>query len=91
MAFSATIRNVTYNGAGSTTISGEWSGAAGDAAGSMMVGGIVTQAEFQGYDADNFCQIRPRVSSSVASGITTLTIENQEPVTTGYFTIQKLG
>lgn len=91
MAFSATVRGVTYNGAGATTVFGEWSGAAGDAAGTMTVSGVVTQADFQGYDADNFCQIKPRVSSSVASGITTLTIENQEGVTTGYFTIHKLG
>lgn len=91
MAFSATVRNVAYNGAGNTTISGEWSGAAGDAAGSMQVGGVVVRAVFQGYDNDNFCQIIPRVSSSVSGGITTLLINNQEDVTTGYFTIDKLG
>ena len=91
MAFSATIRNVQYLGPGRKSFSGEWAGLAGDAAGSMQFGGIVTQAYFQGYDADNFCQIIPRVSSSVASGITTLTINNQEPVTTGYFTVETLG
>ena len=91
MAFSATIRNVQYCGPGKTIVSGDWSGLAGDAAGTMTLSGIVQRATFQGFDADNFCQILPRVSTSVASGITTITIENQEPVTTGYFTIEKLG
>ena len=91
MAFAATIRNVQYNGPGRTSISGDWSGASGDAAGTMTFSGIVLNADFRGFDADNYCQIVPRVSSSVASGITTLTIENQETVTTGYFVVDKLG
>ena len=91
MAFSATVRSLEYNGPGRTTISGDWSGASGDAAGTLQVAGVVTNAVFQGYDADNFCQILPRVSSSFASGITTLTIENQETVTTGYFTVSRLS
>lgn len=91
MAFSATIRNLAYHGAGSSTVSGEWTGAAGDAAGTMTIGGIVTRAVFQGYNSGSTCEIIPRVSSSVASGITTLTIENQDNITTGYFEISKLG
>lgn len=91
MAFSATPRNVAYHGAGSSTISGDWTGAAGDAAGTMSVGGVVTRAIFQGYNTGSTCEIIPRVSSSYASGITTLTIENQDNITTGYWEISKLG
>lgn len=91
MAFSATVRNTQYLGAGLTCLSGDWSGSAGDAAGSMSVGGVVTQAVFQKFTADNTFEIIPKVTSSVAAGITTLTIENQDNVTTGYFKIEKFG
>lgn len=91
MAFSATVRNTQYWGPGRTSYSGDWSGAAGDAAGSMSVGGVVIQAIFQKMNNDGTYEIIPRVSSSISGGITTLTIENQDNVTTGYFTIDKLG
>lgn len=91
MAFSATVYNTQYIGAGKSQLSGSWSGSAGDAAGSMAVGGIVLDARFCKFDSDNTYQILPRPSVSVASGISTLTINNQDNVTTGYFTIDKLG
>lgn len=91
MAFSATVRNVQYVGPGKTQITGDWAGASGDTAGSMTVGGLVTQANFYSYNTGQGWQIIPRVTSSVASGITTLTINNQDDVTSGYFEIQKLG
>jgi hypothetical protein len=91
MPFSSTFRNMSYNGAGATTVSGEWTGVAGDAAGSMTVSGIVTRAIFQGFNTGATCEIVPRVSSSVSGAITTLTIENQDNVTTGYFVIDKIG
>lgn len=91
MAFSATVRNVQYPGPGRTTLSGDWSGSAGDSAGSMTVAGIVTKADFMKFDSDNTFQGLARVSSSVSSGITTLTVNNQDVVVTGYFTIEKLG
>lgn len=91
MAFSATIRNVQYMGAGKTHLSGTWSGSSGDAAGSLSIAGIVTKANFYKFDSDNSWQMIPRVSSSVSSGITTLTINNQDDVVTGYFEIDKLG
>lgn len=91
MAFTATVRNMQYSGPGKTKISGDWTGASGDAAGSMTVGGIVTQANFYSYNSTNTWQIIPRVTSSVSSGITTLTINNQDDVTSGYFEIEKLG
>lgn len=91
MAFSATVRNVQYVGPGKTTLTGEWSGAAGDSAGSFPVAGIVTKADFIKFDSDNTFQGQVRVTSSVSSGITTLLVNNQDNVTTGYFTIEKLG
>lgn len=91
MPFSATIYNTQYLGPGKTHLSGIWSGLAGDAAGSMTVAGSVVKANFYKFDNDNTWQIMPRVSSSVTSGITTLTINNQDNVVTGYFEIDKLG
>jgi hypothetical protein len=57
----------------------------------MTVGGIVTKANFYKFDSDSTWQMIPRVSSSVSSGITTLTINNQDDVVSGYFEIDKLG
>lgn len=91
MAFSATVYNTAYLGPSRTVLSGIWSGLAGDAAGSMAVGGIVTSARFDKFDADNTFQGVARVSSSVTSGITTLTVNNQDNVVSGYFTIEKFG
>jgi len=91
MAFSATINNIQYMGAGLTKLTGSWSGSAGDAAGSLAIGGTVVKANFYKFDNDNTWQVVPRVSSSVSSGITTLTINNQDNVATGYFEIEKLG
>lgn len=91
MAFSATIQNVQYLGPGLSKLSGTWSGAAGDTAGSMSIAGTVIKADFQKFDSDNTYQGLARCSSSVASGITTLTVNNQDNVATGYFTIEKLG
>lgn len=91
MAFTATVFNTAYLGPSKTILSGIWSGLAGDSAGSMSIGGVVTAARFDKFDADNTYQGIARVSSSVASGITTLTVNNQDNVVTGYFTIEKLG
>lgn len=91
MAFAATVYNTLYMGPGRTQLSGTWSGTAGDTAGSMTIGGIVLSAVFNKFDADNTFGNPVRCSSSVSSGITTLTVNNQDNVTTGYFTIDKLG
>lgn len=91
MAFAATIRNTQYSGAGQTTLTGDWSGLAGDTAGSFAVAGVVTKADFMKFDSDQTFQGVARVSSAVSNGITTLTINNQDNVTTGYFRIEKLG
>lgn len=91
MAFSATVYNTQYFGAARSSVSGSWSGLAGDAAGTMSVGGIVTKADFMKFDADNTFQGLARVTSTLSGNTTTLTINNQDNVTTGYFTIDKLG
>jgi hypothetical protein len=91
MAFSATVYNTVYYGPCRSSLSGTWSGLAGDAAGTMSVGGVVTKANFYKFDNDNSWQIIPRVTSSIISGITTLTINNQDNVVNGYFEIDKLG
>lgn len=91
MAFSATIQNIQYIGPGQTTLTGIWTGSAGDAAGSMSVSGTVTQAHFQAFDVDNTYQILPRTTTSQTNGITTVTINNQDDVGNGYFQITKLG
>lgn len=91
MAFSATVRNIQYWGPGRTSMSGDWSGNAGDAAGTMTIAGVVIQAIFQKFTSDNTFEIIPKVTTSISSGISTVTIENQDNVTTGYFEISKLG
>lgn len=91
MAFSATIQNMQYLGPGRTSLSGSWSGLAGDTAGSMAIAGNVIKANFYKFDNDQSWQMIPRVSTSVSGGISTLTINNQDNVVTGYFEIDKLG
>lgn len=92
MAFSATVRGRSFNGPAASTVWGTWTGATGDAAGTLAISGIVTRAIFQKFDAlDNTYEIIPRIERSTSSGITTLTIENQDTVTDGFFTIEVLG
>lgn len=81
-------------GAGSMQITGTWTGSAGDAAGLMTVSGSVNAAMFQKFDAlDNTYQIIPRIETSFNSGtnLTTITVENQDNVTSGRFLIDKTG
>lgn len=91
MAFSATIQNIQYMGPGSKQFTGIWSGASGDAAGTMSVAGTVYQTDFDNYDSTNSYQVRPRCTVSTSSGISTLTINNQADVTNGVFVISVLG
>jgi hypothetical protein len=92
MAFSATVRGQTYNGPFHRTIWGEWTGSAGDAAGSFVVAGNVFRADFVKYDPlDQTTQIHARVGISQTGAISTLTIENQDTVTAGHFFIDVLG
>lgn len=67
---------------------GDWSGSYGDAAGTLAVsGGYVVGALFFSFDNDNTTQIFPKVSQSTSGNVTTLTIQNQDAVTTGRFAI----
>ena len=91
MAFSSTVTNIQYVGPGKRQLSGTWSGNAGDAVGTMTVSGTVIRSDFSKFDVDNTYQGLARCSSSVSSGITTLTINNQDNVVTGYFTLDVLG
>ena len=91
MAFSATVNNVQYIGPGKRQLSGTWSGLAGDAAGTMTVSGTVIDAKFKKFDADNTFGEPIRCSSSITSGITTLTVNNQDNVVNGQFTLDILG
>jgi hypothetical protein len=91
MAFSTTVTNIQYQGPGKRQISGTWSGVPGDAAGTMTVSGTVQSARFEKLDADNSSQGFARCSSSVTSGITTLTVNNQDNVVNGVFTLDVLG
>lgn len=94
MAFSATVRGVRYLGVSGVQVFGDWTGSAGDTAGTMTVSGQVQQAVFQKFDSiDNTYQILPRIETSFSSttGLTTITVENQDTVTTGKFLIDKLS
>ena len=91
MAFSSTINNVQYIGPGKRQLSGTWSGLYGDAAGTMTVSGTVIASRFDKYDSDLTYQGPARCSTSVTSGITTLTINNQDNVVNGQFTLDILG
>lgn len=92
MALSTTIRGQGYMGS-LRFVYGDWTGSAGDAAGTLALGGgYPVMAIFQKFDAlDNTFEIIPRVEVSVSSGITTFTIENQDNVTTGRFFIVHSG
>jgi len=92
MAFSTTIQTQVYMGPIIRKVFGTWTGSAGDAAGTMTVAGTVRQATFQKIDAlDGTYQILPRVEVSTTSGISTITVENQDNVTNGVFELTVLG
>lgn len=90
MAFSTTVKgSIPLGGsAGLKLTFGEWSGSAGDTAGTIVVGGsYVIGAFFFKFDNDATDQVFPKVSTSVSGFTTTLTIQNQDNVTTGKFIV----
>lgn len=92
MAFSATVRGSAPLFPGFNITYGDWSGNAGDAAGTLTVaGGRVWGAMFWKQDGDNTSQIFPRVDTSISSGIATLTVQNQDNVVTGTFVVFNSG
>lgn len=90
MAFSATIRGQGYNGQ-LRTYYGQWSGSAGDAAGTISVGGYyLGSLWFRNDSSQPTSQIFPKVEwDQNVPG--TLTIENQDNVTNGGFIIFTIG
>ena len=91
MAFSSTVNNIQYYGPSRRLISGTWTGSAGDASGTMTVSGNVVSALFEKFDADNTWGTVVRCSTSTTSGITTLTVQNQDNVVNGQFKLEVLG
>lgn len=88
MAFSTSTITSTPVAAGLRIITGLWSGAAGDAAGSFTFGGAMIGSLWFDNDANSQSnQIFPAVSSSTTGNITTLTVQNQDNVTNGTFVI----
>ena len=91
MAFSATVRGTSYLGPALRCTWGDWSGVAGGAAGSVTVPGRVQACIFQKYDADDTSEILTRVTVSQSGFVSTITVENQDDVTTGRFIVFSLG
>lgn len=89
MAF--TTSNVkTDTSGGNLVLLGEWSGAAGDASGTITLkGGRVYSALFQDQDSDFGDRPTP-VDVSVSTGTITVTVHNHNDVTNGRFKIEYL-
>ena len=89
MAFSYAITQSVPLAAGARMIIGTWTGSLGDAAGTIAIAGApMGPSVFQKLDSkDNTYEIIARVGASTTSGITTYTIENQDVVTNGYFSV----
>lgn len=96
MAFSATVRGAGPIGAGPMrVVYGDWSGAAGDAAGTITIGGRYCGSLWFKADTttanQQTSQIFPDVEWDGLASPGTLTVENQDNVTTGTFIIFSLG
>lgn len=96
MAFSATVRGKSYMGGngGLNVIYGDFSGAAGDAAGTLSIGGRYIGSLWFKNDSTTVNasteQIFPAVNwDGLIPG--TLTVQNQDNVTTGSFLVFTLG
>ena len=89
MAFATTNVKVGTLGGPFKVYAGDWSGSAGDASGSITLGGgRVYQAHFENQDASpDSPKERPLVDVSVSSGVITLTVHNHMDVTLGRFLI----
>lgn len=96
MAFSATIRGASNFGGqgGLRVIHGDWSGAAGDAAGTITIGGRFVGSLWFKNDTtavnQNSQQVFPAVNwDGNVPGV--LTVQNQDNVTSGSFLVFSLG
>lgn len=90
MAFATTNVQVAPVGNG-WRLTGEWTGAVGDAAGTVSVGGArVTAIAFNIQDATSQ-EDRPvptSVSTDSTTGLSTVTVYNSQAVATGRFSIE---
>lgn len=87
MPFAATVRHTGVEG-DFRYVSGDWTGAVGDADGTFAVAtGYPVSVDFWNADAENSRE-KPLVDFSTTSGITTYTIHNHMGVTTGRFLIK---
>lgn len=88
MAFSTANIVTTPIASALRVITGTWSGAAGDAAGSFTMGGALIGSMWFKNDANsNSTQIFPYVTSTVSGNISTLSVNNVDNVTNGTFII----
>lgn len=87
MAFSTS--NLNRQNLGScNAVSGTWTGTAGDAAGSLVIGsGNVVAYDFDPGLSSNGPSEKPLVSASVASGQTTLSVYYHQTITAGKFRV----
>lgn len=94
MAFSATVRGSAYMGAGLRVTYGDWSGLAGDAAGTITTAGSYIGSLWFKNDTTSVnassSQIFPSVQSD-GNVPSALTVQNQDNVTTGRFIVFSLG
>ena len=93
MAFAIANTRVYGLGGGLRRVAGTWSGAVGDAAGTMSVmGSRVLSAEFRRNDSGSYADKVPVLDvAGAASGTRDLTIYNNADVTSGAFCIDILG
>jgi len=95
MAFSATVRGSAYLGAALRLTYGDWSGAAGDTAGTITFAGrFVGSLWFKNDTTTTNAQtnqVFPAVNWDGLLNPGTLTIQNQDNVTTGSFMLFSLG
>ena len=95
MAFSATVRGSAYLGASIRMTYGDWSGLAGDAAGTIAVAGRFVGSLWFKNDSttvnNQSNQVFPAVNWDGNSIPGNLTIQNQDNVTNGSFILFSLG
>jgi hypothetical protein len=96
MAFSATVRGIAFLGGqgGIKVMYGDWSGLAGDAAGTLSIGGKLIGSLWFKNDTTTTNQQTSQIFPVVnwdGNIPGTLTIQNQDNVTTGSFILFTLG
>lgn len=86
MAFAATNQKTINLGGGMRLTRGQWTGSAGDSTGTLTVqGGVLWSSNVWSNLAGRIIQAPCSFSSS--GNAITITVENVEPVTDGYFTL----